>query len=177
MPAHGSIAFGNVVEAAQFTCLVGRGVALERGTVGRTGQALALLFELAPATATVRGDGQEVVVAPNEVRVGEIVIVRPGAKVPVDGDVIAGQASLDEASITGESMPVEKDAGQRVFAGTVSTGGYLEVAASGVGAETTLARIIHRVEEAQEAKAPAQRFVERFARWYTPAVEIGRAHV
>src|SRR5690606_18871433 len=120
--------------------------------------ALAHLFELAPESATVRRDGREVTVAPDEVRPAEIVVVRPGAKIPVDGEVVAGRAAIDESSITGESIPVEKDTGHRVFAGTVSSGGLLEVRATSVGSDTTLARIIHRVEEAQEAKAPAQRF-------------------
>src|SRR5690606_38802164 len=107
-------------------------------------------------------------VDPSEVETGELVLVKPGARFPVDGTVSEGAASVDEASITGESMPVEKTAGDRVFAGTVVADGTVVVEATGVGADTTLARIIHRVEEAQEAKAPAQRFMERFARWYTP---------
>jgi Cd2+/Zn2+-exporting ATPase len=96
--------------------------------------------------------------------------VRPGAKIAVDGVVIRGQSSVDESAITGESIPVEKATGIEVFAGTVNQDGLLYVQATGVGADTTLARIIRRVEEAQEEKAPTQRFIERFGQWYTPAI-------
>ena len=168
----GAFLIGELWEGAAVTFLFALGGALERATIGRTRRALAHLFELAPESATVRRDGREVTVAPDEVRPGEIVIVRPGAKIPVDGEVVAGRAAVDESSITGESIPVEKDIGHRVFAGTVSSGGLLEVRATSVGSDTTLARIIHRVEEAQEAKAPAQRFIERFAAWYTPAIVV-----
>jgi Zn2+/Cd2+-exporting ATPase len=166
----GAVIIGELWEGAAVTFLFALGGALERATVGRTRQALARLFELAPDAATVRRDGEEVVVAPDAVRPGEVVIVRPGSKIPVDGEVLLGRAAIDESSITGESMPVEKEAGHQVFAGTVSAGGLLEVRTTNVGADTTLARIIHRVEEAQESKAPAQRFMERFAAWYTPAI-------
>jgi len=101
---------------------------------------------------------------------GEIVLVKNGSKVPVDGQVVSGSGAIDEASITGESIPVEKSKGDQVFAGTVSRGGFLQVLATGIGADTTLARIIHRVEEAQDAKARTQAFMDRFSRWYTPAV-------
>jgi Cd2+/Zn2+-exporting ATPase len=98
------------------------------------------------------------------------VLVAHGAKVPVDGLVISGTAALDEASITGESIPVDKSAGDSVFAGTISRGGFIQVKATGIGADTTLARIIHRVEEAQDAKARTQAFFDRFSRWYTPGI-------
>ncbi|MFA5595129.1 MAG: cation-translocating P-type ATPase, partial [Trueperaceae bacterium] len=91
---------------------------------------------------------------------------------PVDGEVIAGTGSVDEATITGESLPAEKAVGSRVFAGTIAASGFLQVRATGIGADTTLARIIHRVEEAQEAKANTQRFMERFAKWYTPGIML-----
>src|SRR5699024_3580693 len=94
------------------------------------------------------------------------------AKVPVDGQVVSGTGAIDEASITGESIPVEKAKGGQVFAGTVSRGGFLQVLATGIGADTTLARIIHRVEEAQDAKARTQAFIDRFSGWYTPAVMV-----
>ncbi|WP_295654153.1 cation-translocating P-type ATPase [uncultured Dietzia sp.] len=106
------------------------------------------------------------------VKMGEIVLVKNGAKVPVDGQVVAGTGALDEASITGESIPVEKSKTDQVFAGTISRGGFLQVLATGIGADTTLARIIHRVEEAQDAKAKTQAFIDRFSTWYTPAVMV-----
>ncbi|QGG96967.1 heavy metal translocating P-type ATPase [Actinomarinicola tropica] len=168
----GAFVIGELWEGAAVTFLFALGGALERAAVGRTRNALARLFELAPETATVRRDGEEVVVSPSEVRRGEIVVVRPGGKIPVDGEVVAGRAAVDESSITGESMPVEASAGRTVYAGTVTAGGLIEVRATGVGADTALARIIHRVEEAQESKAPAQRAIERFAAWYTPAIAV-----
>mgnify|MGYP003477616700 CR=1 FL=1 len=117
-------------------------------------------------------DGEQVEVAAHRVRMGEIVPVKSGAKVPVDGQVVAGTGAIDEASITGESIPVEKARSDHVFAGTISRGGFLQVMATGIGADTTLARIIHRVEEAQDAKAKTQAFIDRFSKWYTPAVMV-----
>jgi len=166
----GAIPIGVVWEAAAVTFLFQLGAALEALTMSRTRKALSALLDLAPTVAVVLRDGSQVEVDPSEVETGESVLVRPGARVPVDGDILDGAASIDESTITGESMPVGKTIGARVFAGTVVAGGTVIVEATGVGADTTLARIIHRVEEAQEAKAPAQRFMERFARWYTPAV-------
>jgi Cd2+/Zn2+-exporting ATPase len=113
---------------------------------------------------------------PYEVQPGETVLIKPGTKVSVDGQVIDGRAAVDESAITGESIPVEKIEGAEVYAGTINQNGLLHVRATGIGADTTLARIIRRVEEAQEEKAPTQRFIERFARWYTPAI-IGLSSV
>ncbi len=166
----GAVVIGELWEAAAVTFLFRLGHTLEVAAVGRTRRALARLFELVPETATVRRRGVEVEVDPSEVAVGETVVVRPGGKVPVDGEVVGGRAAVDEATITGESMPVEKSAGSTVYAGTTTAGGMIEVRATGVGPGTALGRIIRRVEEAQESKARSQRFMERFAAWYTPAV-------
>src|SRR5690606_6892742 len=121
----------------------------------------------APDRATVVREGRHVEVPASSVARGEAVIVPHGAKVPVDGEVLSGFGAVDEASITGESVPAEKAPGDRVFAGTIAVSGLLRVRATGVGADTTLARIVHRVEEAQDAKGRAQRFMDRFGRWYT----------
>ncbi len=166
----GAIVIGELWEAAAVTLLFTLGAALETLTLSRTRGALRALLALAPVTATVVRDGRQVEVDPSAVITGERVIVKPGGKLPVDGVVAEGAAAVDESSITGESMPREVTGGDRVFAGTVLTGGSLGVTATGVGADTALARIIHRVEEAQDAKAGAQRLMERFARWYTPGV-------
>lgn len=168
--ALGAIVIGEFWEAAAVTFLFAIGGALEATTLGKTRRALADLLEVAPAVAIVERDGEQVEVPAAAVVVGETVLVKAGAKVPVDGVVISGLAPIDEASITGESIPVEKDAGSQVFAGTISQGGFIRVEATGIGPDTTLARVIHRVEEAQEAKARAQTFMERFARWYTPGI-------
>ena len=168
--AIGATIIGNFWEAAAVTFLFSIGHALEAATMNKTRSALAELVAVAPDTAVVMRDGDQVEVPAHEVRMGEIVLVKNGAKVPVDGHVVSGDGALDEASITGESIPVEKGKGDAVFAGTVSRGGFLQVLATDVGADTTLARIIHRVEEAQDARAQTQTFIERFSKYYTPAV-------
>lgn len=168
--ATGALIIGEVWEAAAVTFLFALGGYLEARTLGSTRKAIEALLETAPATASVLRDGEEVTVPAEEVIAGETVLVRPGGKVPVDGEVVQGHGAIDESAITGESAPAEKVPGAAVFAGTINQGGLLQIRATGVGADTTLARIITRVEEAQEAKAPAQRFIERFARWYTPSI-------
>jgi len=168
--AIGATIIGNFWEAAAVTFLFSVGHALEAATMNKTRSALAELVAVAPDTAVVMRDGEQQEVPAHQVRMGEIVLVKNGSKVPVDGQVVAGTAALDEASITGESIPVEKSKSDQVFAGTISTSGFLQVLATGVGADTTLARIIHRVEEAQDAKAKTQAFIDRFSTWYTPAV-------
>lgn len=166
----GALVIGENWEAAAVTFLFMFGAYLEARTLNRTRQALQGLLELAPTNAVVLRSGQQVEVSPGAVIPGEIVLIKPGSKAPVDGVVIGGRAAVDESPITGESMPVEKTEGDAVYAGTVNQDGLLHVRATGVGADTTLARIIRRVEEAQEEKAPTQKFIERFARWYTPAI-------
>lgn len=168
--AAGAVVIGEYWEAAAVTFLFAVGGALEATTIGRTRQAVAALLDLAPATAVVVRDGRQQQVPAAQVVVGETVVVKHGARVPVDGVITDGQATVDESSITGESIPVEKSTGDRVFAGTTNLGGFAMVRATGTGADTTLARIIHRVEQAQEQKVRAQRFMERFARWYTPGI-------
>ena len=170
--AIGAVIIGEYWEAAAVTFLFAIGHALEARTMNRTRSALAELVAVAPDVATVLRDGHQVEVPAAAVQPDETVLVKNGSKVPVDGIVIGGTGALDEASITGESIPVEKGEGDRVFAGTVSGGGFLQVRATGVGSDTTLARIIHRVEEAQDAKAATQTFMERFSAWYTPAIIV-----
>ncbi len=172
MATIGALIIGQYWEAAAVTFLFGIGHALEAATLNKTRSALAELVAVAPDVAVVMRDGLQVEVPAAGVVMGETVLVKNGAKVPVDGEVIAGTGGLDEAPITGESIPVEKSTGDKVFAGTVSTGGFLQIKATGVGADTTLARIIHRVEEAQDAKASTQQFMDRFSAWYTPAIMV-----
>ncbi|MCC2594594.1 cadmium-translocating P-type ATPase [Tessaracoccus sp. OS52] len=170
--AIGAVLIGNFWEAAAVTFLFAIGHALEAATLNKTRSALAELVAVAPDVAVVMRDGEQREVRAAEVHPGEIVLVKNGAKVPVDGEVVSGTGAVDEASITGESIPVEKVASDAVYAGTVSRGGFLQVRATGVGADTTLARIIHRVEEAQDAKAKTQAFIDRFSKWYTPGVML-----
>ncbi len=170
--AFGAVVIGEYWEAAAVTFLFAVGHALESATLTKTRSALAELIAVAPDVAIVLREGRQVEVGAAEVQEGETVLVKNGARVPVDGIVAGGSGALDEASITGESLPVEKAPGDRVFAGTISTGGFLQVTATGVGADTTLARIIHRVEEAQDAKARTQAFMDRFSAWYTPGIIV-----
>src|SRR5699024_7901713 len=115
-------------------------------------------------------EGRQVEISAAQVRPDETVLVKNGAKVPVDGTVIGGTGALDEASITGESLPVEKGEGDQVFAGTISGGGFLQVRATGIGADTTLSRIIHCVEQVQDAKPRTPTFMERFPTWYAAGI-------
>jgi Zn2+/Cd2+-exporting ATPase len=168
--AGGALLIGEYWEASAVTFLFIFGAYLEARTLTRTRQVLQQLLDLAPTVAVVLRDGRQVEVSPGEVQPDEIVMLKPGAKIPVDGEVVDGQSAVDESTITGEPMPEDKSAGSLVFAGTVNQHGLLKVRATGIGADTTLARIIRRVEEAQDEKAPTQRFIERFARWYTPGI-------
>lgn len=171
----GALAIGEYWEAAAVTFLFIFGAYLEARTLSRTRQVLGELLDLAPSTAIVLREERQVEVLAHEVEPGEIVMVKPGRKIPVDGEVIAGHSAVDESAITGEPIPEEKVPGSAVFAGTINQNGLLKVITKGAGADTTLARIVRRVEEAQEEKAPTQRFIERFARWYTPAIIGGSA--
>ena len=166
----GALAIGEYWEAAAVTFLFVFGAFLEARTLSHTRKVLGELLDLAPVTAIVLRNGQQVEVSPGEVALDETVLIKPGSRIPVDGEVISGASVVDESSITGEPIPEEKSGGSQVFAGTINLEGMLQVRATGVGADTTLARIIARVEEAQEEKAPTQRFIERFSRWYTPAI-------
>ena len=170
--AIGALFINNHWESAAVTFLFMLGAWLEARTMSRTRGALQALLDAAPVTATVLRNGDTVEVAAHEVQLGETVLIRAGQRVPVDGEVIEGTAAVNEAAITGEPIPAEKAPGSRVFAGTLAENGLLHLRATGVGADTTLARIISRVEEAQEAKAPAQRMIESFGRWYTPGVFV-----
>lgn len=168
--AIGAVIIGEYWEAAAVTFLFAIGHALEAGTMNKTRSALAELVAVAPDVAVVMRGGHQVEIPAAEVLPDETVLVKNGSKVPVDGIVVDGNGTLDEASITGESIPVEKSAGDQVFAGTISASGFLQVRATGIGADTTLARIIHRVEEAQDTKARTQTFMEKFSSWYTPGI-------
>jgi Zn2+/Cd2+-exporting ATPase len=170
--AVGALVIGETWEAAAVTFLFILGAYLEARTMSQTRKVLGELLDLAPVTAIVLRDGRQIEKMPQDVKLGETVLLKPGSKIPVDGEIIQGSSAVDESAITGEPMPEEKGVGDIIFAGTVNQNGLLYVRATGVGADTTLARIIRRVEEAQEEKAPTQRFIERFARWYTPAIVI-----
>ena len=147
---------------------------LEEFTTRKSRKAIQELVKLSPKTAHVKLNGQEREIAVEALRVGDIVAVRPGEQIPVDGAVVMGMSFVNQASITGESMPVAKQAGSEVFAATMNDRGYLEVKASRVGADTTFGKIIKLVEEAEAVKAPVQKFADRFTTYFLP-VAIGVA--
>ncbi|MEE8282560.1 MAG: heavy metal translocating P-type ATPase [candidate division NC10 bacterium] len=169
----GAMYIGEWAEAAAVTVLFALAELLESWSMDRARNAIRSLMELAPPQALVRRNGQEHTLPVEEIHVGDILIIRPGEKIPLDGCVTKGTSAINEAPITGESMPVEKREGDDVFAGTINQQGSLEVEVRHLAGDTTLARIIHLVQEAQAQKAPSQRFVDQFAKYYTPAVIAG----
>ncbi|MGE5589517.1 MAG: heavy metal translocating P-type ATPase [Bacillota bacterium] len=168
----GALMIGEYWEAAAVTFLFQLGGTLEAYTLGKTRSSLQKLMSLAPDRAVVRRDGEEREVPAEGVAAGDTVLVRSGERIAVDGQVLEGHGLVNQAAITGESVPVQREAGQPVFSGSVLEVGYLEVRADRVGSETTFSRVLQLVEEAQDAKAPTQRFVDRFARYYTPAAMV-----
>ncbi len=168
----GAVAIGEWSEGAAVAFLFALSEALEAFSLERARRAVKALMQLAPETALLkRGDAfSEVPV--EEVEAGSIIAVKSGSRVPLDGKIVSGESSLNQAPITGESMPVEKKPGDQVFAGSINGHGSLEIQTTKPYAETTIAKIIHLVEEAQSQKAPSQRFVDVFAKYYTPAVMI-----
>ena len=164
---------GEGAEGAAVVFLFALSELLESWSVGRARRAIAALLKLTPQTALVRGaDGSSKEVPVTEVAVGAEISVRSGSSIPLDGEVIAGDSAVNQAPITGESVPVEKKPGDPVFAGTINGEGSLTVRVTKAASDSTLARIIKLVEEAEEQKAPTQRFVDKFATIYTPAVFV-----
>jgi Zn2+/Cd2+-exporting ATPase len=146
---------------------------LQDYAIGRSRQAIRGLLKLYPAEAKVRRDGRVQAMNVGQIRVGEIVLIEPGERIPVDGIVRAGRSTLDQSPITGESMPVEKTVGDKVFAGTLNQQGVLDVEATQPASDTVLARIIKLVEEAQGSKAPTERFLETFEQYYATLIIVG----
>lgn len=163
-------AMGAPGEGAMLVFLYSISEAAEGYTADRTRSAIRALMDLAPRTALVRRDGAEVEVAVEEVQPGDIFLVRPGESIATDGVILSGRSTVNEAPVTGESIPVEKAPEHTVFAGTINGQGALEVRATKPFAENTISRIIRMVEEAQEHKGRSHRFIERFGRRYSPAV-------
>ncbi len=166
----GAVALRQWSEAAATVVLFSLAQTLESRSLERARRAIAGLMSLAPETALVARNGAEERVAVGEVRTGEAVLIEPGERLPLDGIVEAGESEVDQSPVTGESRPMAKGPGSQAFAGSINGAGFLRLRVSRPAAETTLARIIRRVEEAQASRAPSQGFVDRFARVYTPAV-------
>jgi len=167
----GAAAIGEWFEAATVAFLFSVSLLLESWSVGRARRAVAALMSLAPPTARVRdADRNEKEVPPEEVSVGALFVVRPAERVPLDGRVVRGASEVNQAPITGESVPVPKNPDSEVFAGTINGDGVLEIECTKPASDTTLARIIRMVGEAQSRRAPSEKWVEQFARVYTPVV-------
>ncbi|RXZ02178.1 heavy metal translocating P-type ATPase [Fictibacillus sp. S7] len=170
--AFGAAFIGQWLEGATVVWLFALGNLLQNRSIEQTRNSIRNLMDLAPPEAWVQA-GTELVKKPVEdISIGDVIIVKPGDKIPLDGEVIKGESSVNQAPITGESIPVDKEAGNTVYAGTINEHGTLEIRVTKLVEDTTIAKIIHLVEEAQEQKAPTQAFVDKFANIYTPIVFV-----
>src|SRR5690625_4053340 len=168
----GALIIGEYMESAAVTFLFLFGAFLEGRSLEKARSSLKSLMDMAPLEATVIRDGIRSVIMAEEVMENDLVLIQTGERIPIDGGVISGKASVNEAAITGESIPTSKEVEDQVFSGSIVDSGYLEVIAEQVGEDTTFSKIIELVEEAQEGKAKTQRFLERFAEIYTPGIMI-----
>ena len=190
--AVGAALIGRWAEGAVLLFLFSLGHALEEYALSRASKSIESLAELAPRSALVRRDGEEPVEVPvEEIVVGDVIVVRPNSRIPSDGFVSTGQSAVDQSAVTGESIPVEKEpvpdreralrtvdtlpAANRVFAGTVNGSGVLEIVVTATSADSTLSRVVELVRTADQAASPTQKFIDRFQRWYVPAVIVGVA--
>ena len=158
------------IEAASLAFLFNVAELLERYSVNRARNSLKELMELSPDTAVVRRDGEEQEISVEDIEIGETVLVEPGEKIPMDGEVTEGESAVNQAPITGESVPVDKSPGEEVYAGTINEQGYLEVEVTSRSDDNTLSRVIEMVENAQSNKTDREQFVEKFSGYYTPVV-------
>ncbi|MDR2108443.1 MAG: cation-translocating P-type ATPase [Coriobacteriales bacterium] len=168
----GAVILGDFSEAGAVVFFFAVGEWLEEFAIQRNRASIEQLMELSPQTVRVIRDGATITLSPEEVLVGERVVVRPGERIPLDGIVASGTALVDESPITGESIPVHKSQGAQVFSGSLSVDGRLEYQTTATVANSTLARIVALVEESQAQRSPTERFINRFARFYTPAIVL-----
>ena len=168
--AVGASLIGHLEEGAAVVLLFNLAEKLEDYASERARHAIEELVQLRPEVAVIRRNGVEVDVPVGEVMPGEVFVLKPGARVPLDGEVSEGESSIDQSAITGESVPVAKAIGDDVYAGTMNVDGFIAVRATTMAEESTLSRILHLVEEAEESKSPTEAYVDRFSRWYTPSV-------
>ncbi|QKC95475.1 heavy metal translocating P-type ATPase [Mesorhizobium sp. NZP2298] len=168
--AVGAVMIGATEEAAAVVVLFLIGELLEGVAAGRARASIQGLADLVPKTALVERGGGTVEVPAEQLAVGDVITVRPGDRIPADGEITEGSSDIDEAPVTGESTPKRKSVGEPVFAGTINSDGVLKVRVTAAASDNTIARVVRLVEEAQEAKAPTERFIDRFSRYYTPGV-------
>ncbi|MEP7293770.1 MAG: cation-translocating P-type ATPase, partial [Chloroflexota bacterium] len=170
--ALGALLIGETLEAATVVFLFAVGEALEGFSTDRARQSIRSLMTLIPATAIQLHEGKEQVVPVEALKIDDVILIKPGERLPADGVIRSGESSIDQAPVTGESVPIYKTVGADVFAGTINGTGALEVRVTHLSADNTINRIIRMVEEAQSVRAPSQRMVDRFARIYTPAIVV-----
>lgn len=170
--ALGAAVIGEWLEGATVVWLFALGVALQTRSIEQTRNSIRGLMDLAPSEAWVKENGQLIKKAAEDISIGSTIVVKPGDRIPLDGEIINGESSINQAPITGESIPVDKVMGDAVYAGTINESGSLEIKVTKLVEDTTIAKIIHLVEEAEEKKAPTQAFVDKFATIYTPIVFI-----
>ncbi|HID16255.1 MAG TPA: cation-translocating P-type ATPase, partial [Candidatus Atribacteria bacterium] len=168
--AIGSFFTGHGEEGATVIFLFYVAEFLEEYAADRARKSIEALMQLAPEVATVKRNGREIKVPVEEVNPGEIIVVRPGEKIPLDGIVVRGISSVNQAPITGESMPITKRIGDEVYAGTINNEGFLEIKVTKKSTETILSKIVKLVEEAQRIKSPTEKFIDKFSKYYTPTV-------
>ncbi|MCG9969418.1 cadmium-translocating P-type ATPase [Pelotomaculum terephthalicicum JT] len=173
----GAAAIGEFEEAASVVFLFSLGNALQGYTLDKTRNSIRGLMELTPNEALVSRNGVEVTLPVEEIGIDDVIICRPGERIPMDGKVVQGFSSVNQSPITGESLPVEKSIGDEVYAGTINERGSLEIMVTKLAKDNTISRIIDMVEEAQGQRAPSQQFVDKFAKYYTPLVVMGAALV
>jgi len=165
-----SIAVGEYLAAAVIAIMLGGGEILEDFASSRVSSAIQKLIEASPKTATVIRDGREIEVKVDDVKIGETVVTKPGGKIPVDGIVLNGEATVNQSSVTGESMPAEKSKNDKVYSGTIVQLGALEIKTTAVKEQSTYGKIIQMVEEAEENRAPIERIADKYAKYFTPAI-------
>lgn len=169
----GALFIGEYVESSAVTFLFLFGSYLEARTLEKTRSSIKELTDMAPQEANlIQPDGSRKVIDADEVEIGDRIAILPGGMIPVDGKAVNGEAKINEAAVSGESVPVSKMSGDQVFSGTILDSGYLEIKAEKVGDDTTFSKIIELVEEAQDSKSNAERFLDRFSQYYTPGVLI-----